>query len=393
MFIRYITFISAFNYFVFGMVGLLRKSPLRKVNVLLGMVFLLMSFYSGLIYYYHIAFETSNYEIIKTSIPIEYLFCMGMGPLFYYYLRKLLLPNTKVRPVWFLSFVLSFLPAIIFIVYILTLPGEDRVELVRKDYYQGIWQTFALNLIFYVQMTVSLFLCYFLLKRQLKLSRKILVNDVVFDLNWIYILVLIDIVYMLCSFPLVLFFPAGISTNLVAQIAMNIQFVYIFSRIVWHNSLYSQIEQVSSYVAHKEQACQPVHSETELSECCVKEGGVKLTNEILMNYSELLLNCIQNEKPYLNENCTLQMISENTGISVHHLSFLLNSHFKKSFSDFINEYRVNEAKLLLQSDKYDGSTIESLSFDCGFGSKSNFNKAFKKIVGVTPSQYRKTCKS
>jgi AraC-like DNA-binding protein len=74
-------------------------------------------------------------------------------------------------------------------------------------------------------------------------------------------------------------------------------------------------------------------------------------------------------------------------VSQHLLSQLLNDNLGKSFSKFINEYRVNEAKTLIKNNKK--FTLEAIGFDAGFSSKSTFYATFKKIVGVTPSQFGK----
>lgn len=68
------------------------------------------------------------------------------------------------------------------------------------------------------------------------------------------------------------------------------------------------------------------------------------------------------------------------------LSFVLNQHLGKSFFDFINEARTNEASKLLINEP--DRTILDIATSVGFNSKSTFNLAFKKITGKTPSAYR-----
>ena len=97
---------------------------------------------------------------------------------------------------------------------------------------------------------------------------------------------------------------------------------------------------------------------------------------------------IENKKPYLKEGCSINSVSEDTKISVHHLSNILNKHFNKNFPDFINEYRIKEAQRLLSTPQFEKMTLEAIGYECGFGSRSSFNKAFKKHTGLTPSQFR-----
>ncbi len=85
--------------------------------------------------------------------------------------------------------------------------------------------------------------------------------------------------------------------------------------------------------------------------------------------------------------CSLSKIAHK--IKVHHyrLSYVLNTKFSKSFSEFINELRIEKAQELL-SNKYNNITISSIAFECGYNSLSTFNGAFKKITGTTPSKFR-----
>lgn len=395
MFIKYITLISALNYLIFGLVALLRKSPLRKINVLLGFVFLLMSAYSILIYYYHLAFEVSDLETINLFIPVEQFFCLSMGPLFYYYVRKLLNLNCKLFSKTCLVFAVSFLPALIYNIYVLSLSSAERVILLTDDYYNGIWQTQLLNVIFYIQMTIALIKSYILIRRQKKIGSNIIVNNVIYNLQWLYELIIIDIVYMLFSFPFVISFPAGFYTNVIAQLAMGIQFIYIFWRIVWHNGLYSNVHLHAEFqdVAMQATAISQIEDKVSLQIEENKESGLKLSEEMVEVYTKKLDEYVLANQSYLNVDCTIQTISEGTGITIHHISYVLNAHKGKSFSDYINEYRIRKAKQLLQSEKFDGKTLETLCYECGFGSKSNFNKVFKKATELTPSQYKKECRS
>ena len=60
---------------------------------------------------------------------------------------------------------------------------------------------------------------------------------------------------------------------------------------------------------------------------------------------------------------------------------------EKNFALFINEYRVAEAKQLLQENNQ--FTLESIGFEAGFSSKSTFYATFKKLVGKTPAAFKK----
>lgn len=94
------------------------------------------------------------------------------------------------------------------------------------------------------------------------------------------------------------------------------------------------------------------------------------------------------EKPYLNENLTLPMLAEKLKISPSNLSQVINQHFENNFYDFINAYRIELAKEMIVSGDYSHLTILGIAFDCGFKSKSSFNRYFKKYTGISPSQFK-----
>lgn len=98
-----------------------------------------------------------------------------------------------------------------------------------------------------------------------------------------------------------------------------------------------------------------------------------------------ILSLMIDEKPYLQPNLKLLDIAETLDTPAHQLSKLINENFGKSFTDFINEYRIDEAKELLQENSL--FTIEAIGNHCGFKSKSAFYKAFRKSTNMTPSKF------
>jgi len=95
------------------------------------------------------------------------------------------------------------------------------------------------------------------------------------------------------------------------------------------------------------------------------------------------------EKLYLQSDMSLPKLSKMLGRSTQQISSVINQYAQRNFNDFINGYRVQDAKKMLldvESEKY---TISSIAFDTGFSSLSSFNSAFKKFEDTTPSAFRK----
>ncbi len=99
---------------------------------------------------------------------------------------------------------------------------------------------------------------------------------------------------------------------------------------------------------------------------------------------------IEKEKLYLNKGLTINEISSKINIPSSVISTFINQHYNTNFNSFINEFRINLAKKYLIASEYKNYTIEAISKECGFKSKTSFYTAFKKITGQTPSQFKKS---
>ena len=106
-------------------------------------------------------------------------------------------------------------------------------------------------------------------------------------------------------------------------------------------------------------------------------------------YVDRVIKFMDDEKPYLKSNITLDTLSELIDVPARELTALLNGHFKMNYYEFINNYRIKEAKLILAQDVNQEKTISDVFLAVGFNSKSVFNTFFKKNVGVTPTDFRK----
>ncbi len=89
---------------------------------------------------------------------------------------------------------------------------------------------------------------------------------------------------------------------------------------------------------------------------------------------------------FKNPNLKLADLAKKMNVLPHTISQLLNDNFGKGFPQYLNEFRIAEAKKLLVSEH--NTTLEAIGYDCGFNSKSTFFSAFKKITGTTPAKYK-----
>lgn len=108
------------------------------------------------------------------------------------------------------------------------------------------------------------------------------------------------------------------------------------------------------------------------------------TEQILQSLSEYM----NNESPYLDPELSLQKLAIGLNLPEKQLSQLINKHIGKHFFDYVNEYRINDAKTLLKGQT--DLTVLEILYQIGFNSKSSFYTAFKKETLQTPLAYRKS---
>ena len=105
---------------------------------------------------------------------------------------------------------------------------------------------------------------------------------------------------------------------------------------------------------------------------------------------ERLVAHMDSEKPYLATILTVEQLAKQLSLPKRALSNIINRHFQQNFFEFINGYRVEEAKRLLRDESWQGRTVTEVMTASGFNSKATFNTFFKKCVGTTPSQFRRS---
>lgn len=129
---------------------------------------------------------------------------------------------------------------------------------------------------------------------------------------------------------------------------------------------------------------------TEVTEAAQAVYATSTLNKVDGNALELKLRQLMEvDKLFVDETLSLSKLADQLEISSHQLSELINTRFRKSFSQLIREYRVKEAKQLLINEPK--ASVLSIGLSTGFTSQSNFYSAFREITGVAPGNYRKNC--
>lgn len=99
-----------------------------------------------------------------------------------------------------------------------------------------------------------------------------------------------------------------------------------------------------------------------------------------------LEKAMQDKELFKNPNLKMNDVAREIHVTPHQLSRVLNSNLSKNFTQFVNEYRINEACKMLVTES--NLTVDAISFEVGFNSKSTFFSTFKKYKGMTPSAFQ-----
>lgn len=110
------------------------------------------------------------------------------------------------------------------------------------------------------------------------------------------------------------------------------------------------------------------------------DPGLKKLNQQLIDFME-------KQKPYLNPELSLPALAQELDQPRNQLSSVINQVHQKNFYEFVNEYRVDEVKQLMTDPANKHLKLISLAYDAGFNSKASFNRIFKQMTKMTPSQY------
>jgi len=279
-----------------------------------------------------------NPEIIKPILQFGLSACFLIGPLLYFFcLSQLnLIKSQKIR--W--EFHLSFLVSVIFIVGVIY-PYQQN---------EALWGSFLYKFINYVWLTYIVLSLTVIFPRIRAVSKSIefTQGDI-----WLFSIFIGNALIWLA------YYTASYTSYIVG--ALSFSFILLIVCLLVTFKMKNKVTK----------------------EKYVDKGIAKNEADQLINQLNELMN---SEELYKNSVITMPQIAKKLGMSTPRFSQLLNDNLNKSFSVFINEFRIEAAKVMILSDK--NQTLETISELCGFNSQSTFYSAFKKQTNLTPAKYK-----
>ena len=120
-----------------------------------------------------------------------------------------------------------------------------------------------------------------------------------------------------------------------------------------------------------------------------KKFSEKLTIDQKKNIAATLEKYVSEKKFYRDPNLKIEQLAKKMHVSYKNLSLVINELIGKTFTTLLNEYRVGEAKKII-AQNVDIESLEDIYTKVGFNSRSTFNRVFKSITGLTPTEYKES---
>lgn len=373
---KYIFLIAVFTALLFIVLLFQKKQRALHDNILICWLTYLGLYIGVYTFYSHELF--TDYKLL--SISLISLFMLH-GPFLFFYIQALVSNRQRL----ILRDLLHIIPFIFFNLYILIssfLPAvSEKLNIERL----AIEFDPPFLFLFFLILTALSGTVYFILTIRLfrKLDIRIFNNysySAELDLNWLRWLV----------------FIFGIIWTILIIVTVIHHVFRLFSMVFCTDGLFLSLSVfviLIGYFGLKQKvifSSEDVLVSRDNLKPSAKYGGSRLTESEAELYAEKLINYMKSSRPYLNTDLTLSQLASELGISSHILSQVINEKLGINFFDFINDYRVESFKEKIVDPKYGNFSLLGIAFECGFNSKSAFNRIFKLKTGLTPSQYKNT---
>ncbi len=380
--------IGASQGFLLTMFLILKKD--RIINLPLILFVFLTSIELLFQYVYSSKLIFSYPHLLYISEP----FSMLSGVLIYFYSRNILSGTFIFRKID----LLFFIPFLLYILYYFpsyNQSAEDKIFDIIAFYNSGIsWSENLLEWIVEVIVTIPFLVFSVRLLNQYHTK----IKDNFSDISKISYIVVRNIIIACAAMYFIEILTIVLSfSNIQVASSLN-SFLYILIigivYILGYDALVRKRDEIIKLVYVQEIQKQDISvlaTETDNNKTETRQKYEKnvLSETKISEISEKISMCISKEKPYRNPELRLNDLAQLIGEHPNNVSQVLNDVFKKIFYDFINFYRIEDAKVFLKSPDFKNFTITAIGFEVGFNSKTAFYSAFKKFADTTPAQFQK----
>lgn len=387
-----ILFICLITIFI-SILILIYSCPKNCNAVFLALYLLFLSTY-GLTHH----FATDNNSIIELAVTYNHFspFWVLIGPMIYFYVRGTLSDNNK----WRQNDWIHFIPFILFLINVTPyffVPFKEKIELVtqiQKNLNQ--LRDLKVNLIFGPKFSF-LFRSIQLLGYQIAgiiilyqyekmdVSINVSSNQKKIVTRWLWILLGVSVLLSLSFFSAVAPFLVGSDSPIRVS---NHPYLFIagLSLLLIGTSLLFFPQILYGVPIYKGATDSSFNKKIELANNFEKEKLVDKDDPFII-LGEKIITYMKDQKPYLNEEFSVHDLAIAMNVPDHHISYCCHSILNQKFTTLKNKFRIEYAKELLRSGATKELTLDAISKQAGFQTRSNFYFVFKNEVGVSPLEF------
>lgn len=339
----------------------------QAANRLLGMALLTVVLWIAWILGVDIGLKA--YFPLWSWVPLQ--FSLVVGPLVFFYVRKITWPEHKFSRKDLLHLVPMLLQQGLFIAEI-----SESVKTGAATYQTQIFQQTetALNLAVFISVAVYLYYSFRLIERFYKQQKFDYLNDRYrLKLQWLH--------RLLTGFGLLwlLWIPYLAADHFYYHNQPGTQAYYLLYLLL--AAMMLGIAVIAFSKAETVVPAQSTPASPPLLPAALKQKGTWLKNAMDTN--------LYHQDPDL----SLSSLAEILDVHPHELSRIINVALRKNFNDFVNEYRIREIIQKMQDPANNRLTLVGIAFDCGFRSKTTFNRVFREMTGNSAAEYKKLVKN
>ncbi|WP_282086665.1 helix-turn-helix transcriptional regulator [Aquimarina algiphila] len=350
--------------FLFGTVVLTSKAFNNKVNKYLALTIISLSFNNLYYWFIDIGIEQQFKEINLFYLPWHLLFPV----VFYLYVNEYTNDKIKKSYIWmlFAPFLASSLAHILINIFH---PSTENYPL-------GI-------IIFYIVEEYLAFIIALLVGilsfQKLKKAKK---ENIKINVAWLKTLLRVGLILCLIWLSVytisIKFSLEGLKLYYPIWLGISIMFYWIGYRGLYQFMLARDRKAISLLLNEIKNSVEPLKIDSNKLEKQTAE------NPIFREFKDL----VEKKHIYRKQDITLDLIAKKLKTNRSTLSKLINQVSGKKFTDFINDYRIEEAKRLLHTPNFDNYKISAIGYEVGFNHPSTFYSTFKKYTGVSPAKFR-----
>lgn len=298
------------------------------------------------------------------------------GALLFFCIKSLVFRDFTLKKVDFIH----LLPLVAFIVFMLTMyyshPYEERLQMLFSESFVYSSGYVGMELFSKVLRAFYAISCFVLISKYKSRLQDTHSNIEKVHINWLnglvvgFLVVMLAEIILACAKVISLFYPIGPGMFMYIGLTGNYTSFVLVNLLVFtairHFVIFEQ-------VTNEEPSEKPIDDQFINPEMAAEVDAA------MIKY-----------KTYMEPDITLDTLAESLSIIPRDLSMLINRHFGINFYEFINKYRIEEAKKMLAAPEHKNTTITDIYLAVGFNSKSVFYTFFKKFESVTPSQFRQS---